>query len=255
MVSKLLGLCELLSSYLLGKGAGAGTVRKELSAVLRVSEQRDVRIFVDVGGNKGVYTEQVVARFPDCKVVIFEPAEVNVCTLREKFSDNPNVTIEQAALSNITGESFLYSDCEGSGLASLTKRRLDHFGIEFSTAESVKRIKFEDYWEKHLDSAKIDICKIDIEGHELDCLSGFGRAIDFIDVIQFEFGGCNIDTRTFFQDFWYFFKERGFSLYRIAPIGVIKIHQYREIDESFRTTNYIAKRNHDDLARSYDVDG
>ncbi|WP_445778772.1 hypothetical protein [Shewanella sp.] len=43
--------------------------------------------------------------------------------------------------------------------------------------------------------------KIDIEGHELSVLKVFGAAIEATKVIQFEFGDCNIDTRTYFQDF------------------------------------------------------
>ncbi|HIO21636.1 MAG TPA: FkbM family methyltransferase, partial [Nitrospirales bacterium] len=93
-----------------------------------------------------------------------------------------------------------------------------------------------------LDRQHISVCKIDIEGHELDALNGFGEALKHIDVIQFEFGGCNIDTRTFFQDFWYFFTERGFDIYRITPFGAVKINRYRELDEFFTTTNYLAKR-------------
>ena len=83
---------------------------------------------------------------------------------------------------------------------------------------------------------------MDIEGHELDALRGFGEALKHIDVIQFEFGGCNIDTRTFFQDFWYFFQKEGFEIYRITPFDLVKIESYQESEEYFVTTNYLAKR-------------
>jgi hypothetical protein len=64
----------------------------------------------------------------------------------------------------------------------------------------------------------IDYVKIDVEGWELSVLQGFGDLVYNMRVIQFEFGGSNIDTRTFFQDFWYFFKDHNFSIYRIiAP--------------------------------------
>ena len=67
-------------------------------------------------------------------------------------------------------------------------------------------------------------------------------------VIQFEFGGSNIDTRTFFQDFWYFFKDRNFSIYRITPNGILPIREYTEHDEFFSTTNYIAvNRKYNDI--------
>jgi len=83
---------------------------------------------------------------------------------------------------------------------------------------------------------------MDIEGHELFALEGLGCAIRHIKAIQIEFGGANIDTRTFFQDFWYFFVQHNYDLFRITPFGVQKINKYKEQDEFFLTTNFIAIR-------------
>ena len=60
-------------------------------------------------------------------------------------------------------------------------------------------------------------------------------------MVTFEFGGCNIDTRTYFQDFWYFFREHGMHrVYRITPTGLlVPILGYREELEQFRTTNFL----------------
>lgn len=242
MIGKLLFFIERVAAYLLGKGWGSGTVKKEFAAALSLLDGKKVELCVDIGGNQGTYTEQIIKQAPSCDVVVFEPAKTNVEMLNLKFTNAPNVKIEQCAVSNEIGDATLYSNEDGSGLASLTQRRLDHFGIDFNNTESIKTIKFEDYWKVELKSRNIDICKIDIEGHELDALMGFGEAINHVSVIQFEFGGCNIDTRTYFQDFWYFFQENGFDLYRISPIGLIPIPRYRELDEFFSTTNYLAKR-------------
>lgn len=146
------------------------------------------------------------------------------------------------AVSSIVGETTLYSDSDGSGLASLTKRNLEHFDLAFENTEQVAAIRFEDYWKNQLGSANIDFVKLDIEGHEFDALNGFGEALQAIKVIQFEFGGYNIDTRIFWQDFWYFFTENRFELYRMTPLGKMKITKYRELDECFSMTNYLAKR-------------
>lgn len=127
-----------------------------------------------------------------------------------------------------------------TGLGSLTKRRLDHRGNDFDVSESVQTMVFDSYWKDVLNSRPIDLFKLDIEGHELDALNGSAEALAQTRVVQFEFGGCNIDTRTFFQDFWYFFTERNFTLYRITPGGVARIDKYRERDEFFSTTNYLA---------------
>ena len=82
--------------------------------------------------------------------------------------------------------------------------------------------------------------KIDVEGHELDVLRGAQKIVAKTKLIQFEFGGCNIDTRTFFQDFYYFFKQADFKLFRITPKGLFQIKEYLEEDEYFATTNYLA---------------
>ncbi len=84
-------------------------------------------------------------------------------------------------------------------MGSLTKRKLDHFNIRFNVQEAVGTIRFEDYWISELDRRRVDIVKIDIEGHELVALRGFGEALSETSVLQFEFGGSNIDTRTFFR--------------------------------------------------------
>lgn len=62
-----------------------------------------------------------------------------------------------------------------------------------------------------------------------------------IRMVSFEFGGGNIDSRTFFQDFWYFFREiEPARLHRITPAGrLVPIPEYREVYEQFRTTNFV----------------
>ncbi len=57
----------------------------------------------------------------------------------------------------------------------------------------------------------------------------------------FEFGGCNIDTRTYFQDFYYFFEDVGMRVLRITPSGFLTpIDSYKEVYEQFTTTNFVA---------------
>lgn len=241
LLNRFLGLIELFLARLQGKGWGSGTVKKEFAAAASLLKAKSPNLVVDVGANRGGYTECVLQKFPNCEVVAFEPSKTNLQTLRQKFADASKVVIEPKALSDKPGTQILYANSEGSSLASLTKRRLDHFNIDFSFEEEIATIRFEDYWRKDLASQKIDIVKIDIEGHELEALSGMGEALDFTEVIQFEFGGCNIDTRTFFQDFWYFFTPRGFRLYRITPFGPVLIDRYSEIDETFTTTNFLAR--------------
>jgi hypothetical protein len=88
---------------------------------------------------------------------------------------------------------------------------------------------------------KVDLLKLDVEGHELAVLAGAINSLDrgVIRAIQFEFGGANIDSRTYFQDFWYLLR-RSFRIYRILPTGLYEISRYSEHLEQFITTNYLA---------------
>lgn len=225
-------------SIMQGKGFGAFSVKHEVAQVLKFLKSPSLAI--DIGGNIGKYSDALIHKNPKLEIHIFEPCKKNIQILTEKFLGNENIFIVPKAVSHISGSALLFSDKEGSGLASLTKRKLDHFNIDFDRKETVNAIRFEEYWCENLSDRILDLVKIDVEGHELDVLNGFGDVILKTRVVQFEFGGCNIDTKTYFRDFWYFFKSKNFSIYRITPLGVVKIKNYSEMDECFRTTNYIA---------------
>lgn len=230
---------ELTAALASGKGYGTSTTDEEVSAAATLLGKK-AKLIVDVGANVGNYAAAARAVFLDAKLHLFEPSAVNLEKLNSRFGGDNTITINSTALNAKTGDVTLFSDHAGSGLASLTKRRLDHFNIEMDITEVVAAIRFEDYWLNNLNQANVDIVKLDIEGHELEAFQGFGQAMQHCNLVQFEFGGCNIDTRTFFQDFWYFFKSADFDIYRITPYGPELIDVYREIDEVFITTNYVA---------------
>lgn len=62
-----------------------------------------------------------------------------------------------------------------------------------------------------------------------------------VKIATFEFGGCNVDTHTYFQDYFYYFKEMNMDLYRITPSGYLfPMKGYSEMEEQFKTTNFAA---------------
>ena len=150
--------------------------------------------------------------------------------------------LNNVAVGREPGQATLWYDTEGSGIASLTKRDLAHVGVSFDKSETVTTTTIDDYCAEH-GISRIDLLKLDIEGHELDALAGASTMCgrQAIGMVMFEFGGCNIDTRTFFLDFWHFFTEGGTRLYRITPGGrLFPLDRYTESLEQFRTTNFLA---------------
>lgn len=231
-----------VANFLIGKGSGAHSITTEINHALHLVGKTP-RLVIDIGGNSGEYSSELINRHQNIEIHIFEPSSRSFSILSNRFSQSSNIFINQLAVSNEIRAAELYTNEYGSGLTSLNKRRLDHFNINFEKTEPVNLIRFEDYWSRILNKRPIGLVKIDVEGHELAVLEGMGSAIKNITLIQFEFGGCNIDSKTYFQDFWYFFKNEDFTLYRISPIGLIKINKYSEQDETFLTTNYLALNN------------
>lgn len=233
-------LVEQAAADAQGKGFGSASIYQEVEIISRLLV-KPPQLALDIGANIGSYTAELRRRYADLEIHIFEPSNLNIEKLNARFLTDSLIKIVPVAVSNQIGSATLFFDEPGSGLASLTKRKLEHFNIAFNDEQSVSTIRLEDYWKNELVGRRIDIAKIDIEGHELAALEGFGPAIEMVSVLQFEFGGCNIDTRTFFQDFWNFFNQKEFDLFRITPTGFDRISTYREIDEFFSTTNYVAR--------------
>jgi hypothetical protein len=143
-----------------------------------------------------------------------------------------------------TGTATLHYDKRGSGLASLTRRSVKHLGIVFDEAEEVMVSTLDNYC-CHAGIERIDLLKVDVEGHELDVLAGGRQMFERgrVSIVMFEFGGCNVDSRSYWRDFYSWFEAVGMSVYRVTPSAFLReLRRYREIDEQFRTTNFAAVR-------------
>ena len=223
-----------------GKGYGAATIENEIKSALELLPGQPPSLAIDIGGNVGEYAATLRQLIPGIEVHIFEPSKTNIAKLRNRFENDGNVHVVPHAASENSGPVTLFSNAPGSGLGSLTKRNLEHHNLTFDVVETVEAVRFEDYWIAQLNRRTLDIVKIDVEGHELSALKGFGEAIRASKIIQFEFGGTHIDSKTFFRDFWYFFMENKFRLYRITPWGILRLKRYSEEEENFIIANYIA---------------
>jgi FkbM family methyltransferase len=235
------------SMNLMGVGSGDGVGTSGEVAIFRMMEKCLVPPYCifDVGANQGQFLNLLVSNIKSAPyhVHCFEPGSHTFERLSNNAKKLENVTLNNIGLGKEKGSFELYYNEAGAGIASLTKRRLDHFNIDFSESETVNIDTLDNYCEENK-IQKIDLLKIDVEGHELDVLSsGASRMFQekAIRMASFEFGGCNIDTRSFFQDFFYLFKEMDMELFRITPSGYLyPIPSYREIYEQFRTTNFLA---------------
>jgi FkbM family methyltransferase len=235
------------ANYFMGIGAGANTASSGEVVILRrlkCTGNTPIVIF-DVGANKGQFLKLALENSDHLETQIhcFEPSQLAFSILSKQAFEYKNVILNNIGLGAQTTQTELYYDNIGSGLASLTQRRLDHFAIDHSKNETIIIDTIDNYYIEN-NIKKINLLKIDVKEHELDVLRGATKMFQSrsIFVVTFEFGGCNIDTRTFIQDYWYFFKELGMTLSRITPGGYLhRIDNYSEALEQMTTSNYIAE--------------
>ncbi len=234
----------LISKQLLaaqGFGSGGAIYSSGELGVLKLV-RADAPVLFDVGSHAGEYTEEFLKLFPRGRSFAFEPSASHVALLRNRLGNRPEVQIFSFGLGAEPGQMPLYKDQDISGLASLSQRRLDHFDIKMEQVEMVT-ISTIDAIVEETGVAAIDMLKIDVEGHDLAVLCGASKAFEqkIVKLVQFEFGGCNLDTRTNLQDFYYFFKAFDFAIGVVQPGDRIQIiDRYDEFYEHYRTTNFVA---------------
>ena len=200
-------------------------------------------VIFDVGANVGNYTKYLANIFGNnVQIFSFEPSNDTYQKLIENTKNIENVSLHNFGFSDLESEKKLYSTEMYSGLSSIYNRKLDHFNLSLSRSEVISLSTIDRFCIAN-NIEHIHFLKLDIEGHELFALNGASKMLSNlkIDFIQFEFGGCNIDSRTFFQDFYYLLKEK-YKLYRILANGICEITSYKETYEIFITVNYLAIR-------------
>lgn len=225
-------------------GNGDLHVNGEKQFIKKICETHKNKDFVlfDVGGNRGDYTDFVLKyiKTKNKQIHIFEPQQSCVSILEKKFSSVNGIYINSFALSNENRKATMFKDFDQSGLASLHKRNLEHYSIKTESTEEITLKNSFDYIEEKR-IKKIDLLKLDVEGHELKVLEGFGSFLnpENVSLIQFEYGGANLDSHTSLMEIFSFLRSRGYQICKIMPKH-IEIREYHPRLENFMYANYVA---------------
>ncbi len=222
------------------KDSGELSVLGRIKESYRAGEQLTV---FDIGANVGKYACELSDFFgSQATIFSFEPSEKTFQLFLSNTKGKSNILPNNMGMGKEPSTITLYTNNDGSGLASVYQRKLDHFGLSMDKKEVIN-LSSVDVFCQEKGINRIHFLKLDIEGHELSALQGASTMLNngAVDFIQFEFGGCNIDSRTYFQDFFYLLKDK-YIIYRILENGLYEIVQYKEIYEVFITVNYLAIR-------------
>ncbi len=204
--------------------------------------QKESPIILDVGANKGKYILAIKQIWKEAIIHAFEPSQAMFNILKSNFSTDDKVHLYAKGLGEKEESLPLYGNKDKPGLSSLYPRELSRFNIEIEKLETIE-LDSLDHWMRHQKVAEIDLLKIDVEGHEMSVLRGAKQTLTQAKIrfIQFEFGGCAIDSKIFFKSFWDLLHQ-DFRIYRILKNGLEEIVEYKEELEIFSMANFLAER-------------
>lgn len=233
---------RLHSAALVGRNYGPGEVGDsgEIVALRYMCRANPAASAVfDIGANVGDWTVQAAQTWPSATIHAFEPSATVYGEL-EKATAGLKVRRVRSALSDHSGEAVLYAVPSRSALSSLHARDLSVHGMSMTEREVVPLTTLDEYCESNV-IERIDVLKIDAEGHDLSVLKGGERMLTAgrIGFVQFEFGGANIDSRTFLRDFITLLGPTH-KVSRLLADGLEPV-KYSEREEVFITANFLAE--------------
>ncbi|MDO1448845.1 FkbM family methyltransferase [Rhodocytophaga aerolata] len=206
-----------------------------------LSQKQCITVF-DVGANIGTFTREVLATLGEkAQVYCFEPSAYTFKILSKNIGSCPKVKLFNIGLGSTNTDKLLFYNDKGSILASMYERDLSKYNVTLDKQEIVTLEELDSFCNNNK-IYNIDFLKLDVEGFEFEVLKGSKSMIANrkIDRIQFEFGGTQIDSRTFFRDFFLLLSP-SYNIYRILKDGLYLIDRYTESLEIFLTSNFLAE--------------
>lgn len=206
-------------------------------------------VAIDAGAHRGFWTALVLEQIPTATVFCSELVSPIRDNLTARFASNPGVQVLDFGLSstsakvdvthNLTHDSTnsIQPDAQskyfrGSELVVLNER-VDT-GDNLVAAQAIERI---------------DMLKIDVEGHEVDVIQGFATTLGSASaprVIQFEYGDTFLPFRHTLREIYDLLCHHGYVIGRVYPDRVA-FKDYELSDDHFRMGNYVAVKAKDTL--------
>ncbi|WP_295388955.1 FkbM family methyltransferase [uncultured Thiodictyon sp.] len=197
-------------------------------------------VFFDVGANVGDYSNVLAKEYPGAAIYAFEP---NPNTFSHLVKNARGVArCFNIGMGDKQGNGIIATCSNGlfSAHASMYREVFAEFhGHTDIVTNSFKQETIDEFCESE-NIGRIDFLKIDTEGNELNVLKGAENSLaqGKIDMIQFEFGECNVFSRVFLRDFYAILHN--YNIYRIDSMRLIPLFDYNIGNEIFRFQNFLA---------------
>jgi FkbM family methyltransferase len=172
---------------IVGRAHGSTVTDMKVNGEATILEHlgKSIKFAVDVGANRGEWTEVALRNTDVESCLLFEPSTSALCALQERFAREPKVEIVGSAAGDSVGQLSFYEEPgagETSTLVAGASTRGQERTVKVTTLETeVDRLGWP----------RIDYLKIDAEGYDFHVLRGARRLLENKRVAlgQFEYEG------------------------------------------------------------------
>jgi FkbM family methyltransferase len=187
---------------------------------------------IDVGSNKGQTIDFFLSNFKNARIYGFEPNPVLYNNLIKKYKSNSNVSIKNCGISDISGK-LLFNETVTNETSTFEELNYDSDYLKMKS--KVLGVKPENIIKKSYEVdvitlhdflttnnvGKVDVLKIDTEGHEYKCLLGlFNNKLPDVNYIQLEQHNDDMYTNKASEDtINSFLKKNKFNLFKKIQHG------------------------------------
>lgn len=195
----------------------------------------------DVGANVGDWAALALSINPHVHIHCFEPS---AATFQHLQARGLAAICNNLGLSSVPGDVTFWVFADGAEGNSLYKRQglEDGWGQPEQQRSEIVRLDTLDAYCQRVGVNSIDFMKVDVEGHELEVFKGGAGMLSQgkIKRIQFEYGGCNIDSRVLLKDIFAYLLPYGYTLHKIHPRELRRVPRYDQRLENFQYQNWVA---------------
>ena len=185
-------------------------------------QNRSIKTIIDVGAHKGEFAQKALQMESVNKIIAFEPQKKIFNLLKEKFSDNDKVVLNNFALSEkvekrimkinkMTATSTLNHEINNDSLYFKFKSFLLYQKNSIIDEEEIDTTTFDAFFNEEIFNENT-LLKIDTEGYEMHVLKGSEQKIKEVKYILIENQFSKMYKNVNFKDCHDFLRKKNFKL-------------------------------------------
>jgi FkbM family methyltransferase len=203
----------------------------------------------DVGANRGEWAIAMLARNPNAVIYCSEIVPVTATLLHDALAGHPTAHVYDFGLSSSAREIKVFWNRASDHTSAIAPFHGNSL-LESDLAAVTSRVDTGDAVIQRAGLGRIDLLKIDVEGHEIEVLTGFHDTLASSAlrprVVQFEYGVTWLPAGHTLMEAYRLLEPLGYAIGRLYPDGV-DFKPYALADDHFRMGNYIAVQGQDAL--------